>query len=122
MHAVFTTAMIVEVVFGLAFLLFPAALLGRMGMALSPAAEALARLFGSAILSLAVLLWLVRRSRSAPFQRGVGISLLVYYLLSGGVFALALRGGLVNTTAWGALILHSFLAGWLGLALTKRRR
>lgn len=124
MNALLMVAMLVEAVFGLGFILAPGALMGSMGLALDATAEALARLFGTAILSFAVLLWLARKAGSAPFQRGAVITLLTYYLLSGILFVILILGGLFNAMGWSTVILHFGLAAWCGreIFLARKRK
>lgn len=121
MQILLTAAMVVEAVFGLGFTLAPDMLLGRMGVTLIPASDGLARLFGTALLSLTLLLWLARRSESAPLRRGAALTLLAYYLLSGACFLALVLGGVLNSMGWGAVLLHLFFAAWCGWVLAKKR-
>jgi hypothetical protein len=121
MNALFIAAMAVEALFGLGFILAPGALLNPMGVTLDGVSDALARLFGTAIFSLAVLVWLARKSDSTPFKRGTVITLFTYYLLSGGLFVIILLSGLMNAMGWSTVILHLGLAAWCGAILVAKR-
>ena len=121
MNALFIAAMLVEALFGLGFILVPGALLSPMGVTLDATSDALARLFGTAILSLAVLVWLARKSDSTPFKRGAVITLFTYYLLSGGLFVIIILRGLMNAMGWSTVILHLGLAAWCGAILVTKR-
>ena len=98
-----SAAAIGSLLFGLAYLLVPASLLTLYGIALDPSSQWVARLFGSALLGYAAMLWLARKVPSGPALRailelplGSGNALvwstaLIYFLLSLGFGDFVLR-------------------------------
>jgi hypothetical protein len=119
MDTLFLVALIVEAIFGIGFLIAPAAMLGPFGMTLDASAATFARLFGSALLSFPVLLWLARKSSQAEFKKGVVKSLFVYYLISTVLLIIGVISGLMNALGWGVVGIHLVLLVWFGYFLLK---
>ena len=119
MNTLFLVSMIVEVIFGVGFVLAPGALLGPMGVTLNEIATTFARLFGSAIISFPVLLWFARKSDKAEFRKGVVNSLFVYYLVSTVLLLLTQLSGQMNAMGWSVVVLHLVLTLWFGYFLVK---
>lgn len=82
MNALFIVYLIVEAIFGIGFLFVPGLMMGPMGVTLDETSATFARLFGSLIISIPVLLFFVRKSDSPEFRRGVVYSVFTYLLLS----------------------------------------
>jgi hypothetical protein len=66
-----------SLIFGLAYLLVPTALLSLYGVTLDPGTQWVARLFGSALLGYATIFWLARKIPSGPALRAVLIGAFV---------------------------------------------
>ena len=115
----FLVALIVEALFGLGLLLAPSPLLGRLDVTLDATATTLARLFGSALIGFAVLLWCARKSDEPEFTKGAAYSLMAYYAVSAALLAMAVLAGLMNATGWGTVGIHVILLIWFGYALAK---
>jgi hypothetical protein len=119
MNTLFLIALVVEAIFGIGFVIAPAALLGPLGVSLNTEATTFARLFGSALLSFPVLLWLARKSDHAGFKKAVVVSLFVYYLVSTLLLVIAELSGMMNAMGWGVIGIHVVLLVWFGYFLLK---
>ena len=71
MNTLFLLALIIEALFGIGFVLAPAAVLGPFGLAFNDVATTFARLFGSALVSFPILLWFARKSDKPELKKGV---------------------------------------------------
>ncbi len=119
MNALFLVYLIVEVIFGIGFLLVPGQMMSPMGVTLDVTSVTFARLFGSLIISIPVLLFFVRKSASTDFRRGVVYCAFTYLLLSTIILLITQLKGLMNAMGWGIVILHFVLMLWFGYYLLK---
>jgi hypothetical protein len=117
MKTLFLAYMIVEAIFGIGFLFAPAILMGPMGVTLDATSANFARLLGTLILSIPVLLFFARKSTSTEFKRGVAYSLFTYLLLSTILLFITQLNGLMNGMGWGIVILHLVFMIWFGYYL-----
>ena len=78
MNTLFLVYLIVEAIFGIGFLFVPGLMMDPMGVNLDETSTTFARLFGSLIISMPVLLFLARRSASSEFKRGLVYSVFIY--------------------------------------------
>ena len=74
----------------------------------------LARMFGAAILSLAILFWMSRNLTSTESLKPVLTAGLVYNLLAFVLILLATLSGAISATARGAVVLHLLLTAGFG--------
>ena len=81
MNALFLVYLIAEVIFGVGFLLSPGLMMDPMGVTLDETSTTFARLFGSLIISIPVLLFFVRKSQSTEFRRAVVYCAYTYLLV-----------------------------------------
>ena len=119
MNVLFIVSMIVEAIFGLGFVLAPDSVVNPLGVTLDEIGIIFARLFGSAILSFAVLLWFARKSDNAEFRLGVVTSMSVFYAMSAVLLLIAELNGLMNTIGWSVVALQAVLALWFYYFLVK---
>jgi len=119
MNALFLVYLIVEAIFGIGFLFVPGLMMGPMGVTLDETSATFARLFGSLIISIPVLLFFVRKSASPEFRRGVVYSVFTYLLLSTIILLVTQLNGLMNTMGWAIVILHFVFMLWFGYYLIK---
>lgn len=117
MNALFLVYLIVEVIFGIGFLFFPGFMMGPMGVTLDETSTTFARLFGSLLISLPVLLFFARKSSSSEFKRGVVYCIFVYLLASTIILLMTQLKGLMNSMGWGIVILHFVFMLWFGYYL-----
>ena len=114
MNALFLVYLIVEAIFGIGFLFAPAIMMGPMGVTLDVTSTTFARLFGTLIISIPVLLFFVRKSTSTEFRRGVVSCAFTYLLLSTILLMITQLKGLMNPMGWGIVILHFVFMVWFG--------
>ena len=117
MNTMFLVAMIVEALLGLLLVLAPGSGFAPPGS--PPVTLLFARLLGSAVLGLAVLLWFARRSSDAGFRKGASYSLITYYLVSAGcMLILQLTAGATGLV-WALIAIHLALAAGFGYFLVR---
>ncbi len=94
--------------FGAGFVAAPALLGNLFGLVFSPAAELMARLYGAALVGIAVQAWLVRGSQDGAVQKPFLLMLLATDFGGFACLLLAQLAGLMNPLGW-------LVAGLLGL-------
>ncbi len=112
MNTLFLVSLVVQTAFGLGFVLVPAWLMAPFAVTLDPVSTVFARLFGSALLALAILLASVRRVQEPWFRKAMVSAQTVYFALSLVVIMLALLGRLMNDLGWVLALLHAVLLVW----------
>ena len=117
MNTLFLVYLIVEAIFGIGFMFVPALLLGPMGVTLDETSTTFARLFGSALISLPVLLFFARKSDKAEFKKGVVYCIFVYLLASTTILLITQLKGQMNAMGWSVVILHLVFMIWFGYFL-----
>ena len=120
MNALFLVYLIVEAIFGIGFLFAPALITGPMGVTLDETSTTFARLFGTLIISIPVLMFFVRKSASTEFRRGVVYCVFTYLLLSTILLLVSQLKGLMNPMGWGIVILHFVFMLWFGYYLINQ--
>lgn len=120
MNALFFVYLIVEAIFGIGFLFVPGIMMGPMGVTLDVTSTTFARLLGTLIISIPVLLFFVRKSASTEFRRGVVYCIFTYLLLSTILLLITQLKGLMNTMGWGIVILHFVFMLWFGYYLINQ--
>jgi hypothetical protein len=119
MNALFLVYLIAEVIFGIGFLFIPGLMMDPMGVTLDETSTTFARLFGSLIISIPVLLFFARKSASSEFKRGVVVCIFIYLLASTIILLITQLKGLMNPMGWGIVILHFVFMLWFGYYLIK---
>jgi hypothetical protein len=119
MNTLFLVYLIVEAIFGIGFLIIPGLLMGPMGVTLDETSTTFARLFGSLIISIPVLLFFARKSASVEFRIVVVYCIFVYMLLSTIILLITQINGLMNAMGWGIVVLHLVFMLWSGYYLIK---
>jgi hypothetical protein len=120
MNTLFLVYLIIEAIFGIGFLIAPGLMMDPMGVTLDETSITFARLFGSLIISMPVLLFLARKSASAEFKRGVVYSIFIYLLLSTTILLNTQIKGMMNSTGWSIVILHFGFMLWFGYYIINR--
>jgi hypothetical protein len=120
MDVLFLLALIFEVIFGVGFLLAPAAVLAPLGATPDALGIAITRLFGSAVLALAVLLWQARRSSDRELRRAALWTLFGYNLLCTLLLVQIQMAALLNAMGWGVLATHAAFTLAFGYFLVKK--
>jgi hypothetical protein len=122
MNALFLVYLIVEAIFGIGFLVAPGFLMGNMGLTLDETSTNLARLFGSMIISIPVLLFFARKSASEEFKIGVVYCAFTYLLLSTILLLNSQIKGMMNSMGWGIVLLHMGFMLWFGYYMIKGKK
>jgi hypothetical protein len=117
MKTLFLFYLIVETIFGIGFLFVPALMMDPMGVTLDQTSTTFARLFGSLIISIPVLMFFARKSASTEFRRGVIYCAFTYLLLSTIILLITQLKGLMNSMGWSIVILHLAFMLWFGYYL-----
>ncbi len=110
LRTVFTINAIVAVLFGLAFVLAPAAALSPYGVTTDQAGLNISRLFGAATLGYAVLAWSARNAEDSAARRAIVLALFLGFAI--GFFA-SLAGqltGVVNALGWSTVAIYLLFA------------
>jgi hypothetical protein len=122
MNTLFLAYLIAEVIFGIGFLLFPGFMMDPMGVTLDETSTTFARLFGSLIISIPVLLFFVRKSASKEFRRAVLYCAFTYLLLSTIILLITQLRGLMNPLGWGIVMIHFIFMIWFGYFLINQSK
>ncbi len=122
MNALFLVYLIAEVIFGVGFLLSPGLMMDPMGVTLDETSTTFARLFGSLIISIPVLLFFVRKSQSTEFRRAVVYCAYTYLLLSTIILLVTQLKGLMNPLGWGIVMIYFIFMVWFGYYLINQSK
>jgi hypothetical protein len=120
MNTLFLVYLIVEAIFGIGFLFAPDLVMDPLGLTLDQTSTTLARMFGSLIISIPVLMFFARKSASAEFKKGVIYCAFIYLLTSTVILVVSQLKGLMNSMGWGIVILHLAFMLWFGYYLFIR--
>ena len=120
MNTLFLVYLIVEAIFGIGFLFVPGLMMDPMGVTLDETSTTFARLFGSLIISIPVLLFFARKSASIEFKRGVVYCIFIYLLGSTIILLITQIKGLMNAMGWSIVFLHLVFLLWSGYYLIKQ--
>jgi hypothetical protein len=120
MSTLFLVYLIVEAIFGIGFLFVPGLMMDPMGVTLEETSTTFARLFGSLIISMPVLLFFARKSASSEFKRGVVYCIFIYLLASTIILLITQIKGLMNAMGWSIVILHLVFMLWFGYYLINQ--
>jgi len=120
MNTLFLVYLIVEAIFGIGFLFVPGLLMDPMGLTLDETSTTFARMVGSLIISLPVLLFFARKSASSEFKRGVVYCIFTYLLASTIILLITQLKGLMNAMGWSVVILHLVFMFWFGYYLINQ--
>jgi hypothetical protein len=106
MNTLFLVYLIVEAIFGIGFLFVPDLVMAPMGVTLDETSTTMARMFGSLLISIPVLVFFARKSSSTEFKRGVMYCAFIYLLASTIILLITQINGLMNSMGWSIVILH----------------
>ncbi|MCU0377382.1 MAG: hypothetical protein MUC78_03900 [Bacteroidales bacterium] len=122
MNTLFLVYLIAEVIFGVGFLLSPGLMMDPMGVTLDETSTTFARMFGSLIISIPVLLFFVRKSQSTEFRRAVVYCAFTYLLLSTIILLINQLKGLMNPLGWGIVMIHFIFMVWFGYYIINQNK
>jgi hypothetical protein len=117
----FAILAVLSVLFGIGFVLAPAQVLANYGIEHSPALALLGRLFGGALLTLGIILWLARDFRDDAAIRTVLVAVLIGDALNLAVATMGTLSGVVNALGWSTVLIYLFGAAGSGYFLMARK-
>ena len=91
---------------GLAFLIVPSLAISQFGVDSYTSTKMIAQFFGTAMLTLGLLLWFAKDVTSEAVQKHMGIALLVGSLSGAFVTILGTVSGTLRANAWIAIIVY----------------
>jgi hypothetical protein len=114
---------VVAFLFGLGFLFLPTRALGLFGTETFVSTVLVARLFGTAMLGLGLVLWFAKDAKDVSVQKGMGIALLVSAVTGLivtllGTFA---SNAVIRTNGWAVMIVYLLLGLGYGYLLFLKR-
>jgi hypothetical protein len=119
----FTILAVLSFLFGVGFVLAPDQVLANYGIEHSPALALLGRLFGGALLTLGVILWLARDFRDEAAVRTVLVGGLVGDVVNFVVATMGTLAGTTNALGWSTVLIYLFGAvgsGYFLIAQSQR--
>src|SRR5664280_1855817 len=108
----FSVLAVLSFLFGIGFVVAPGQVLANYGIENSPALAPVGRLFGGALLTLGVILWLARDFRNEAAVRAVLIGALIGDAVNLVVAAMGTLSGASNALGWSTVLIY--LYGVLG--------
>jgi hypothetical protein len=114
---------VVAFLIGVAFLFFPARVLGLFGTETFVSTLLVSRLFGTAILGLGLALWFAKDVTDSTIQKGIGIALLVSDLAGLVVTLLGTFAAkaVIRTNGWAMIVAYLILGLGYGYLLFLKR-
>jgi hypothetical protein len=119
MKTLFLFSMIVEAIFGIGFIFIPGLMMAPMGVTLDETSATFARMFGTAIVSMPVLIFFARKSANTEFKRGAVYLLFTYMFASTIILMITELKGLMNAMGWSIVVLHLVFLIWSGYFLVN---
>lgn len=111
----------VALLLGLAFLIIPTMAISQFGVDSYTSTKMIAQFFGTAMLTLGLLLWFAKDVASEAIQRHMAIALLVGSLAGVLVTVLGTVSGTLRANAWMAIIVYVlFGLGYAYLVFLRR--
>jgi len=101
---------VVALVFGIGFLLIPASVLAMYGAAPGPQINLTAQLFGSALIHVGLVAWLIRNVSDGLARRAIVTSGLAANLVGLVVSLIGTLGGVISSFGWSAIVIYVLLA------------
>jgi hypothetical protein len=117
----FAILAVLSVLFGIGFVLAPAQVLANYGIEHSPALALLGRLFGGALLTLGIILWLARDFHDEAAIRTVLVAALIGDAVNLVVAIIGTLSGVVNALGWSTVLIYLFGAAGSGYFLMARK-
>ena len=119
MRSVLIVNTFLATVHGLAFVLLPTFALTFYGISTGPGEQLMGQLFGTGLLTIALVCWLGRGLVDQNALRVIGVALCVPYVVGAVVTALGTYAGVMNVFGWLGVAIYAGLAaayGWVLLA------
>lgn len=117
-HTLFLVAGMLGLLFGLSFLLAPAAMLPVYGVSADAATVFVGRFFGAVLFQLGLTLYLVREVREPKAQRGLALASVIGSACGALVALMGVLNGTTNGLGWSTVVIYACL--FLGFASCLR--
>ena len=112
---VFLTAGVLGLLFGLAFLLAPAAMLPMYGLQTDTAIVFVGRFFGAALFQVGLAFFLVRDVAEPRTRRGLALAGVIGSACGAAVALMGVLNGTTNSLGWSTVIIYAgLLLGFAG--------
>jgi hypothetical protein len=109
MRTLFIINAVIQLFFGLGFMLAPTIVLGLFGTQTDATGITLAHVAGGVILSLAIISWLGRDIDTDRAQDAIAWGAVFFAHFQAGILTLfAILNGIFNTLAWSAVVMDAF--------------
>lgn len=115
----FTLAAIAWILFGLPFVIVPGFAMSLFNISLDVWGEFMVRLFGGALISLAVINWLVKDNPPSEARRTIILGEFVHSAIASLVFVYGLTIGFASVLSYIPFLLHVIFAVWFGYLYFK---
>lgn len=114
---------LLALVFGLGFLLVPAALAPIYGLEVSPTTVLMSRFFGAALVQVGLILYLVRDVQEPAVRRSLVVAGIVGSLAGLAVALMGQLNGVVNAMGWSTVAIYgALLLGYASLLGERQGR
>lgn len=120
MTTLFVVTMVLQIIFGVGFVIAPGALLAPFGVVFDPVSKAFANLYGAGLIGFVVLLWFARKSESPELKMATVYSQFAYMLVGMVILLKIELDGLMNALGWIIIAEHLILLLWFGYFLVKK--
>ncbi|MEE9217379.1 MAG: hypothetical protein V3U32_08090 [Anaerolineales bacterium] len=110
LSTVFTATAIVSLLFGLGFVLAPAATLAPYGLTTDEAGIQVARFFGAALLGYAAITWFARNTEESSARRALVLGLFLGFGIGFVVSLVNQLSGLQNALGWSTVAIYLLFA------------
>ena len=118
----FSVHAVIALLFGLGFLLAPTQLASLYGGQLTQAGAYIGRLFGSALLTFAVILWLARESSDSAARRAMVLGFFITLIVGTIVTLHGQISSAVNDLGWSTFAVYALLTLGYGYFAMKQRQ
>ena len=105
LSTVFTVNAVVALLFGLGFVIAPAATLAPYGVTIDEAGVQVARFFGAALLGYAAITWFARNTEKSSARRALVLGLFLGFGIGFVVSLVNQLSGLQNALGWSTVVL-----------------
>jgi len=103
---------IVALIFGIAFVLVPGTVASIYGVTPGAAVNLVGQFFGSALIAVGLICWLIRNVTNAPALKAVILAQLIANVIGLVVSILGTVGGTMNAVGWSSVVIYLVLALW----------
>ena len=101
---------LITAVFGVGFVVVPGQLMSLYGPEVTPQLVYVGRLFGAALLTLAVLTWTARNAPDSEARRAILLAMVVGDGIAFVASLIGQLGGVMNALGWSTVVIYLLLA------------